>query len=354
MYAQFLQRYNFFAHEASFPAEKQVPAAVFTTKSGIVFAKSAVLRIFVARMSPLISFIIAYHNEPPDLLRACLESIMALPLAAEEREVVVVDDGSESCPLPFVSDPTAGGDSGVRLVRQEASGLSVARNTGISRTSGKYIQFVDADDCLLPDYRAVLQLLREGSADLVMFRMSTKPSSPPHAPCPSPLAPKLQSGPSFLQHRNMRAAACGYAFRRDVLGELRFRPGLLHEDELFTPQLLLQAGKLCDLPLRAYFYRQHPGTITHAASPEKIRKRLDDIHFILNELRDFRNPLLERRIHQLTVDYMQKVWTLTHSLREFRHRSRQLRSEGFLPLPIRPYSLRHLFACLLLPLCSRK
>ena len=70
-------------------------------------------------MEPLISFIVTYHNEPEAFLQACLESIQALRLTPEEAEIVVVDDGSE---VP----PTFVGREGIRYLRQEQSGLSVA------------------------------------------------------------------------------------------------------------------------------------------------------------------------------------------------------------------------------------
>jgi hypothetical protein len=103
---------------------------------------------------------------------------------------------------------------------------------------------------------------------------------------------------------------------------------------------------LVEIKVKAYFYRQHAGTITSTKSSAKIHKRLDDIRFIISALRSLENPLLERRIRQLTVDYMQKTWTLTHSFRELRRRSRELRREGFLPLPVRCYSLRYWLASL--------
>ena len=120
----------------------------------------------------------------------------------------------------------------------------------------------------------------------------------------------------------------------------------LHEDELFTPQIFLRANTLVDLDAKAYFYRQHEGTITHSKSLDKVRKRLDDICFALRELQALDNPLLKRRIRQLTLDYLQRVWTLTHSPRELRHRKKELRKEGFLPLPVRFYSLRYFLASL--------
>lgn len=290
--------------------------------------------------SPLISFIIPYHNEPEALLQACLESIEALHLAKEEAEIIVVDDGS-SIPL---SSPR-----GTKLVRQEQAGLSVARNTGISQASGRFIQFVDADDCIIPSaYEAVIEQLRKDAADVVMFKMTQ------HHPSATSMknikkSPPMngESGGSFLLRHNLRAAAWGYAFKRDILGDLRFCPGLIHEDELFTPQLFLKANSLLELNVKAYFYRQHEGSITHSNSSEKIQKRLDDIHFILKELRSLENPFLKRRIRQLTVDYIQLSWTLTYSFKELRRRTKALRQEGFLPLPLRCYSLRYMLGSLL-------
>jgi len=277
-------------------------------------------------MKPLISFIITYHNEPKALLEACLESIRALCLSQEEAEIILVDDGSEVRP-----------EGDFLYVHQEQAGLSVARNTGLNRAQGQYVQFVDADDCLIPAaYQAVLEQLRKDSPDLVLYKMSNINNVSEKRPIP-----RKSSGKDFLQNHNLRASACAYVFRREILGDLRFQPGLLHEDELFTPQLFLKVETLVELDLKAYFYRQHSGTITHSDSQEKVQKRLNDIHFILRELKSLGEPILERRLKQLTVDYLQKTWTLTHSLRELRKRMKELRKEGFLPLPVRSYSLRY-------------
>ena len=302
-------------------------------------------------MMPLISFIVTYHNEPEAYLRACLESILALPLAEDEAEIIVVDDGKTLSNSPLKGENTEASLTGAVLIRQEQAGLSVARNTGIANARGLYIQFVDADDQLIPSaYESVIEQLRKKEADVVMFRMMASPQ-------PSPKEREMSRGNSpllwrgrgrlYLQHRNLRAGACGYAFKREILGDLRFYPGLLHEDELFTPQLFLKADTLVELDVKAYFYRQHSGTITHSQTSEQVQKRLDDIHFILRELKSLDNPLLERRIKQLTVDYLQKAWTLTHSFSEFRRRKSELRKEGFVPLPLRRYSLRYLSFALL-------
>lgn len=297
-------------------------------------------------MTPLISFIITYHNEPEDYLRACMESIEALPLAQDEAEVIVVDDGSRNRINHH--------NKLFKIVRQEESGLSVARNTGIAQAQGRYIQFIDADDYLVPSaYEAVLEQLRKASADIILFQMTKHETNRLEARRSAQSSSPRSGGggamfdvQSFLMHHNLRAAAWGYAFKRDVLGDLRFCPGLLHEDELFTPQLFLRAKSLVDLNVKAYFYRQHDGTITHSKKPAQVKKRLDNILFIIKELRSLGDNRLERRIRQLTVDYLQKTWTQTHSLRELHSRVSELRKEGFLPLPLRCYSLRYLLASL--------
>ena len=308
--------------------------------------------------TPLISFIVTYHNEPEALLRACLESIWALPLAEEEAEIIVVDDGSK-VPLclsregGIIHGSSQSSKAGrtkpkIQNIRQEQAGLSVARNTGISHACGRYIQFVDADDCLVPAaYKAVLNHLRNASPDLVLFRMTKTPSSIGNNLSIDGEGLWKGSGASFLLHQNLRAAACAYAFRREILGKLRFWPGLFHEDELFTPQLFLRAKSLVELDVKDYFYRQHRGTITHSNSPEQVQKRLDDIRYIIRQLESLDEPLLERRIRQLTVDYLQKTWTLTYSFRELRRRCAELRREGILPLPLRRYSLRYLLVAAL-------
>ena len=307
---------------------------------------------------PLVSFVITYHNETMALLQACLESIRSLPMAKGEAEVIVVDDG-----MTLSDSPLAEGE---RLIQQEQAGLSVARNTGIESCRGRYIQFVDADDCLIPSaYEAVLREVRKEEADVVLFKADPSPS-PPRGSVRPPLtlhegrltAAKAlplggdgegsSSGQFFLLHHNLRAAACCYVFKRELLGDLRFHPGLLHEDELFTPLLFLRAEKLVEVKKKAYFYRQHAGTITHSQSPAMVQKRLDDIHYVIKTLHSLGNPVLERRIRQLTVDYLQKAWLLTRSRQEVRRRIGQLRAERFMPLPVRCYSLRYWLASLVL------
>jgi len=62
-----------------------------------------------------------------------------------DYEIVLVDDGS---PVPVAS--VAQGHPRTITVQQDNAGSAMARNTGIARSCGTYLVFLDADDHLLP------------------------------------------------------------------------------------------------------------------------------------------------------------------------------------------------------------
>lgn len=80
---------------------------------------------------PLVSFIIPTYNLPNQMLRDCIESIFALSITEQEREVIVVDDGSDYSPLPSLSDFA----DKIIFVHQENLGLSMARNRGLQNSN---------------------------------------------------------------------------------------------------------------------------------------------------------------------------------------------------------------------------
>ena len=61
-------------------------------------------------------------------------------------EILLVDDGS---PEPGLAD--VAGRLGLRCIRQQASGLSVARNTGAAAARGDWIAYLDDDDVWHPE-----------------------------------------------------------------------------------------------------------------------------------------------------------------------------------------------------------
>jgi len=98
---------------------------------------------------PLVSIVIPAYNAE----RYLAETISsALGQTWTNTEIIVVDDGSQDNSLPIAKKFEAGN---VQIISQQNKGASAARNLGLKKAKGKYIQFLDADDMISPDKIAV-------------------------------------------------------------------------------------------------------------------------------------------------------------------------------------------------------
>ena len=88
---------------------------------------------------PLVSVVIPLFNSGAFVVEA-LQSVEAQ--TGVDMEVIVVDDGSEDRGPALVSDY----DPRIMLLHQANQGPGAARNTGIERSTGEYLAFLDADD----------------------------------------------------------------------------------------------------------------------------------------------------------------------------------------------------------------
>ena len=95
-------------------------------------------------MDPLLSVVIPTYN-CKSYLGECLGSVLEqLP---KNYELIVVDDGSTDGTVRQLSSYNGKFDN-LTIVYCEHKGASGARNTGLKMASGKYITFVDCDDCI--------------------------------------------------------------------------------------------------------------------------------------------------------------------------------------------------------------
>lgn len=290
--------------------------------------------------TPLVSFIIPVYNIPNEMLCQCLESILGLSLRKSEREIIVVDDGSAKPAISGLDDFI----DEVVYIRQRNAGLSSARNRGMRNASGKYIQFVDGDDALTTSmYEHCLDIARFQEPDIITFEFSRKKTEQQtYNDLP------VISGKELMRHHNIKASACSYLFKSSILGNLRFTPGTYHEDEEFTPLLLLRAETVVQTDATAYFYQQREGSITTSKDVKNTIRRLSDFKAIIFRLYDLSDRIpgddrlaLRRRIHQLTMDYIYKVIVETRSRHYLDRQLTILRKKGLFPLPDRDYTKKY-------------
>lgn len=94
---------------------------------------------------PTISVIVPAYNASSTILQT-IASVQQQSFS--DFELIVINDGSTDKTLELLSTIK---DSRLKIFSYENEGLSVARNRGISRATGEFIAFLDADDLWTPD-----------------------------------------------------------------------------------------------------------------------------------------------------------------------------------------------------------
>ena len=195
---------------------------------------------------PLVSVIIPSYNRK-ELLARAIRSVLAQ--GVNDFEVVVVDDGStdgtselaRECSVPIV-----------KWVHQPNTGVSAARNRGVSVSAGEYLIFLDSDDELLPGYLKELHRLTTGSTDIMFFGAEIFAGSVvrqvirPTAPYGTPSTDGLFLAGTFAVRRAIFDASGGYD-EKITYGEnteLSFRLNPLSPQRVFSNEPRLRINQL--------------------------------------------------------------------------------------------------------------
>lgn len=211
-----------------------------------------------------------------DYLDQCVESILGQTHAA--LELILVDDGStdgsgERC------DEWASRDRRVRVLHRENGGVSAARNSGLDAAKGEYVTFADSDDWLEPEMYERM-LTAAGDCDVVLCdcvkehpggpELYTHPIRPGYY---DRAALEREYFPHLLMMENVEYPAtisnCLLLFRRELVRDLRYLPGLRRgEDLLFGAELVYRAGSFVYLKGYApYHYRMTPNSASRRYDP---------------------------------------------------------------------------------------
>lgn len=300
---------------------------------------------------PLISFIIAYYNTPAGMLDECIGSILDLSLSEDEREIIVVDDGSDVPLQPTLNFP----EGQIKYIHRENGGPGAARNSGMDIAKGKFIQFVDADDKLIADaYNKCVELARTNAADVITFGFTY--SLPTKNNCGR--CSDAGSGVNYMKKNNLLGAACPYLFSSELTSNVRFPEKMFHEDEYFIPIMMLKARSVIKYSGYSYFYRKHDKSITHSKDKDRIKRRMNDMKEIIIKLDSHRSTLdnatkgaLDRKIDQLTMDLIYNVIRQVHSLTFLSELIKELRGKNLYPLKNRRYTKKYSIFC---PLANSK
>ena len=115
---------------------------------------------------PLLSIIVCTYNRQ-DLLRKCLDSIVAQNSDAVDFETIVVDNNSTDDTRSLVAQ-YVGRIRDLKYVFEKAQGLSHARNRGSKEASCEYLAYLD-NDAIAPEtyVSSVMKVIEQYSPDIM-------------------------------------------------------------------------------------------------------------------------------------------------------------------------------------------
>ncbi len=232
---------------------------------------------------PLVSVIVPIYNAKDHIAR-CVESIRRQTY--ENLEILLLNDGSEDVSLP-VCQMFARVDKRITLIDKANSGVAATRNLGLRYATGEYLQFVDADDTLLPNATELLvDRAQRFAADLVIahYNRITPARARGEGETQRPPRPDKVQTFGFLLEGPMdkQAFAAGLmqepaSFYYGVMWNKLYRADIVHahddilcaedldwsEDLYFNLSYIRYAERFYALSTPIYNYYNTPGSAVH-------------------------------------------------------------------------------------------
>lgn len=161
-------------------------------------------------ISSSVSVVIPCYKQGMFLAEA-IESVLLQTYPA--TEIIVIDDGSPDDTATVVARYAT-----VRYVYQQNQGLSAARNTGLERACGQYVNFLDADDRLLAHALETGARYLDANPRLALVAGKHRVISEDGSFFPGPKQPAvIRDYYRELMHHNFIGCHNSVLYRRDVL-----------------------------------------------------------------------------------------------------------------------------------------
>lgn len=235
-----------------------------------------------------VSIIVPVYNII-EYLDECLNSL--INQTCNEIEIILVDDGSTDGSGELCDNYT-NKYGNIKTIHQENGGLSKARNTGINNALGEYILFVDSDDYINKDTcRFLYDVAEKYNCEIVTYNEIKVKNGIEEKGFTRPVKEyEVYDGTTLLvesiKGHSVSMCAPFALYRKSFITEhgIYFKEGILHEDELWTPQIYLKAKRAIYVNKHFYYHRYREDSITHIKNKERNSKDLINTCYILYDI----------------------------------------------------------------------
>ena len=219
-----------------------------------------------------ISIIVPVYNSEK-FLEKCINSIINQTL--KDIEIIFINDGSTDKSLDILKSYELK-DSRIKVLSQNNTGPSCARNNGLKIAKGEYVGFVDSDDWIDLDFYEKLYITaKKYDADISVAGIKR------HRSYKWKYHLKIEKE-EFTNDINRKFLLCDvpdkcypvnkiYKVSKLNQYNILFEPGVYFEDRFFTAQVLVYLDSLVSVPDVYYNYWTNPNSIVKTKSEKKTK-----------------------------------------------------------------------------------
>ena len=230
-------------------------------------------------MSAKLSIVIPVYNVEKYLER-CIESILSND-NIEMCEILLIDDGSKDNSAA-ICKKFVEKYRNIQYFYKENGGASDARNYGMHKATGDYIWFIDSDDAIestaIDEFIKIINL--EKPEVIICQSKIVEMNNNTYDECIYSIEKGLYSSEEFMlalknNPKSVMFSPQYYLVKREFVldNELFFYKGIIYEDELWIPQLLLKAKKIYYSNCNIYYHYMIETSVMHSTKLEKMRKK---------------------------------------------------------------------------------
>lgn len=250
----------------------------------------------------LISVIIPVYNVET-YIKKCINSV--LDQTYNDFEIILIDDFSPDRSIELAKDILENQSRiPYKIISKEKNeGLSAARNTGIENSNGKYLLFIDSDDWIEKEtVQKLSETLKATEAGMIVFRIREVYDDDTNSNILGSLPPGILTGKQALIKLfkdEFPAHICKILFSKSLFDTIQFPVGVVYEDMLTLPYLLVKEQRVCFIDDVFYNYVQRSGSITRSYNPDIIK-----VCYKLNKMKTDLNPFLNKSQGTLLIKYV--------------------------------------------------
>ncbi len=244
-------------------------------------------------------------------------------------ELILIDDGSTDNSGKICAEYSKKYKN-IKTYHKLNGGLSDARNFGFNKSKGDYVFFIDSDDELAPGaIKKIIKIIEQNKTDIILFDADCIDENEKKITCKYNFIHeglkenKIYSGEEIIfyqltkKHDYLTTVWLG-VYKAEFLKQngLFFEVGLLHEDELWTPKVLLSANRIIYINKIIYSYRIRNNSIMRDGNKNN-RKHIEALIYIFTTLYSyFEFKIKDISTKTLVLDNLSKRYL--HAITKYR------------------------------------